>query len=82
MSHLAAAGFPHGSAELGQPYFCKSPWVSSDLLVSLKYGLAPAGRGLVQTSAVPVWTFPPDYIDRLRQALTAMGESHTKREPP
>ena len=43
---------------------------SSDLLMSLAYGLPPARRGLVRKDpGIALWTFPPDYIDRLRGAL-------------
>ena len=55
----------------GHVYFRKSPWVSSDILVALKYKLPPETRGLIQTDASPVWTFPTDYIKKLRQALIA-----------
>ena len=54
----------------GHGYLRGSPWVSSDLLMSLTFGLPPAERGLVQkVPGIPVWTFPPDYVDRLREAL-------------
>lgn len=53
----------------GHGYFRKSPWVSSDVLVSLRYGMTPAERGLVYVDDAAVWTFPPGYIDRLRAAI-------------
>ena len=54
----------------GHGYLRGSPWVSSDLLMSLAYGLPPAERGLVRKApGVALWTFPPDYIPRLRVAL-------------
>ena len=53
----------------GHGYFRKSPWASSDMLMTLRYGLGPEERGLVRARGVPVWTFPPDYIDRLRAAI-------------
>ncbi|MEE9158209.1 MAG: alpha/beta hydrolase [Gammaproteobacteria bacterium] len=53
----------------GHAYFRKSPWASSDILMTLAYDLPPAERGLVRETAAPVWTFPPDYIERLRAAL-------------
>ena len=31
--------------------------------------LAPNERGLVTTSERPIWTFPNDYIERLKTAL-------------
>lgn len=53
----------------GHAYFRKSPWVSSDVLMTLKFNLDPAGRGLVRDSSLPIWKFPSDYIDRLRKQL-------------
>lgn len=53
----------------GHGYFRSSPWASSDILMTMRYGLAPQERGLERTEGTPVWTFPPDYIDRLRAAI-------------
>jgi esterase/lipase superfamily enzyme len=53
----------------GHGYFRSSPWASSDILMTLRYGLVPEDRGLVLTEGLPVWTFPLDYIDRLRAAI-------------
>ena len=58
----ATAGNGHG-------YFRRSPWASSDILVTLAYDLPPAKRGLVLEENVPVWKFPEDYIEQLRAAL-------------
>jgi len=33
------------------------------------FDLTPVERGLVQTDDRPIWTFPPDYIDKLRAAM-------------
>lgn len=63
----AAEGATRGN---GHAYFRDSPWVSSDVLMTLAYDLSPSDRGLVRNDAgLPVWTFPSDYIDRLRDAL-------------
>ena len=58
----ATAGNGHG-------YFRQSPWASSDILVTLAYGLSPTERGLVRGEDSPVWAFPADYIERLRAAI-------------
>ncbi len=58
----ATAGNGHG-------YFRRSPWASSDILITLAYGLNPAERGLVRGENSPLWTFPADYIERLRTAI-------------
>lgn len=68
-----AAGATTGN---GHQYFRQSPYVSSDLLTLLAYDLEPDRRGLVKESeALPVWTFPPNYIERLRKALKEVSPS-------
>ena len=57
----------------GHSYFRNSPWASSDILLSLMYDLPPAERGLVKQPDLPVWSFPPDYIHRLKDSLKAQG---------
>jgi esterase/lipase superfamily enzyme len=61
-----AAGATSGN---GHSYFRQSPWVSSDLLTVLAFDMDPARRGLEKDGDMLVWTFPPDYIERLRKAL-------------
>ena len=53
----------------GHAYFRKSPWVSSDLLTLLAYDIGAAERGLEKEANMPAWTFPPDFIERLRKTL-------------
>lgn len=53
----------------GHGYFRSSPWVSSDLLMTLRYGLTPQQRGLIEQEDLPVYTFPTDYISRLWSAI-------------
>ncbi len=68
-----AAGATSGD---GHSYFRDSPYVSSDMLTYLAYNIDPARRGLVKAADdVPVWTFPPDYIERLRKVLVEMNPS-------
>jgi len=55
----------------GHAYFRNSPWASSDILMALMYDLEPKERGLVTTPERPIWTFPDDYIVRLKAALKA-----------
>ncbi len=53
----------------GHGYFRSSPWASSDVLMSIYYGLTPEERGLVEQQDMPIYTFPPDYITRLWNAI-------------
>ena len=64
-----------GSTEgSGHGYFRTSPWVSSDILMTLVYDLNPHERGLVRSAGEPEWRFPEDYITRLRSALLERHE--------
>ena len=58
----SAAGNGHG-------YFRKSPWVSSDVLMTIMHDLTPIDRGLVRDDDSFIWTFPPNYIQHLQKAL-------------
>jgi len=58
----AASGNGHG-------YFIKSPWVSTDVLLTLKYSSPPSQRGLIQQTDNIAWEFPEDYPERIRQAI-------------
>jgi hypothetical protein len=53
----------------GHGYFRSSPWASSDVLMTMYYGLTPEQRGLVEQEDLPIFTFPPDYISRLWSAI-------------
>jgi esterase/lipase superfamily enzyme len=55
--------------ENGHRYFRKSPWVSSDMLMTLRFGLGPETRGLTRAGGSPMWRFPPDYVERLAAAV-------------
>lgn len=65
----AEGGTDHG----GHSYFRTSPWVSSDILMTLMYSLSPEQRGLVKYEDFPVWDFPEDYVARLRSAIAKMN---------
>ena len=53
----------------GHAYFRKSPWVSSDVLMTLAYSQDPGERGLALSPESQTWVFPPDYGQRLRNIL-------------
>jgi esterase/lipase superfamily enzyme len=56
----------------GHAYLRQSPWVSSDLIALLGYDIGAAERGLEKEANLLVWTFPPDYIERLRKVLAKL----------
>lgn len=51
----------------GHGYFIKSPWVSTDLLFTLKHGIKPQERGLIWNEAEAAWSFPGNYPQVFRQ---------------
>jgi esterase/lipase superfamily enzyme len=53
----------------GHSYFRSSPWASSDMFVSLIYDLDPATRGLQRSADSVMWTFPPDFPERIVAAV-------------
>ena len=70
LSVIYVSGAEGTSSGNGHAYFRDSPWVSSDVLMSLAYDLPPDERGLVRVEEdSPIWSFPPDFIERLRVAL-------------
>jgi len=62
----------------GHQYFRQSPWVSSDILVTLLHDLQPEERGLTRTEDNPVWRFSKDYIITLQDTLQALEQEQDK----
>lgn len=58
--------FP-GLSDRSHSFWYNDPWVSSDVLITLLFHLAPAERGLVAGSVngATYWAFPADYDARL-----------------
>jgi esterase/lipase superfamily enzyme len=73
---IDVTGAESAAAGNGHAYFRMSPWVSSDIMVSILADLEPAERGLVPTEDL-IWKFPKDYIERQKEALFEhFGEDH------
>ena len=53
----------------GHGYFIKSPWVSTDLLLTIKHGSDPLKRGLKYNEVGAAWVFPESYPQRIRQVV-------------
>ena len=62
--------FVDASVGNGHAYFRRSPWVSSDILMSLMYDFTPSERGLTRRAGHTAWSFPKDYTERLRKELS------------
>jgi len=58
----------------------KSPWVSTDLLLTLKDGMPPGARGLAWSETDRAWTFPEDYPEEVRRLATPLGPA--RRDDP
>ena len=66
-----------GLSRTSHTFWYEDPWVSSDVLISLLYHLAPDLRGLASgrgPSGAEYWTFPQDYPERLAAALRGLAE--------
>ena len=50
-------------------YWYENDWVAADLVLALRYDLAPEHRGLVRPEGKALWRFPDDYPARARKAL-------------
>ena len=66
-------------SDSGHGYFRANPWVSSDILMTLYYGLRPKQRGLVDEEGLPIYTFPPDFIYRLWDTIENSGPGVCKK---
>lgn len=49
----------------GHRYWYQHPWISSDLILTLRTGAGPTKRGLQSIGATGAWYFPPDYGERI-----------------
>ncbi len=62
-------GVAGSDARNGHAYFQASPWISSDILATLLYGLTPAERGLIRKNGALSWSFPADYDVGLKSVI-------------
>ena len=71
---IEVSGLEGSAANKGHSYFRNSPWVSSDIIVSLVSDWAPEQRGLLRSEDQPTWVFPDDYVQRLQDTLSQIGK--------
>jgi len=77
-NHTELAGIDVTDAEgsstgNGHSYFRKSPWVSSDIIITLFLKGTPDKRALVQRDD-GIWFFPPDYIQSIKDEVAEARE--------
>jgi esterase/lipase superfamily enzyme len=53
----------------GHGYWYANEWISTDVLLSLRYPIPPEKRCLVPAGAKNVWKFPDNYVDCLAERL-------------
>lgn len=80
MSIIDVSGAEGADARKGHSYLRDSPWVSSDILMAMRYRLTPAERGLVRAPGELFWRFPSDYVDRLEAGIER-EMAHSGRHP-
>lgn len=70
---------PHASLGglAGHGYWYANDWILTDLLVTLRYQLPAADRGLVRRPGKPGWYFPRDYPTRVYSALLKLATPAT-----
>jgi esterase/lipase superfamily enzyme len=56
----------------GHSFWVDNPWVSSDLILTLRYALAPRERGLVREGDELFWSFPEDYPERVAEVVDGL----------
>lgn len=62
-------------ADHGHSYFRSSPWVSSDVVATLRLGLRPDQRGLIRSPESLPWVFPESYPQGLNDSLKSVQAS-------
>lgn len=70
-------GLPAGS----HSFWYDDPWVSSDVLLKLRFHATPPDRGLRPNATeinLAFWTFPPDYAEQLPAVVRALN---ARQEP-
>jgi esterase/lipase superfamily enzyme len=65
---------PSSAAGNGHAYFRGSPWVSSDILMSLYWDLSPSERGLERAPGSVIWQFPAAYPQRLSDSIEGFSK--------
>ena len=55
----------------GHGYWYANDWISTDVALSLRHPIPPAGRRLIPGPNRVVWKFPENYVDCLAQRLGA-----------
>ena len=74
-----------GLSATSHVFWYMDPWNSSDVFLTLLFGMAPEARGLkagVGEADKPYWTFPADYPDRLPGVIVRAEAQLAAAAPP
>jgi esterase/lipase superfamily enzyme len=64
------------SSFIGHSYYHQNPWVSSDVMIYLRFGATPEERGLVRDEETGFLVFPDDYEERLPEVVRTIIEKY------
>ena len=53
----------------GHGYWYANEWISTDIVLALRYPIPPDRRCLAQGEGKRLWLFPPDYVECLERSL-------------
>jgi esterase/lipase superfamily enzyme len=73
MLNVSAFKDERGFDITGHHYWFEHPWVSTDVLVNIRLGLAPADRALEPVGPPRYWGFKKDYPQEIGAALDKIG---------
>jgi esterase/lipase superfamily enzyme len=70
------------SSFLGHSYYHQNPWVSSDVMLFLRFGATAEERGLVRDMETGFLQFPDDYEENLPEMAENLMTKYSKTEHP
>jgi esterase/lipase superfamily enzyme len=73
MLNVSAFKDERGFDITGHHYWFEHPWVSTDVLITIRTGLAPADRGLEPTGRLRYWGFKKNYPEEIGAILDKIG---------
>lgn len=59
----------------GHHYWYRHPWMSSDIVFLLEYGMPPQERALIRSEENGIWYFGPDYPSAVKEATRRIAGS-------
>lgn len=63
----------------GHQYWYQHPWVNTDVILNVRTDKTAQERGLVRTKYDHIWWFPPDYPQRVSEAVDDLVSNQWRR---